>query len=371
MKQILIFLSLLSIISCQKKQEKYIISGQISNIPNETIIDLSIEYNDFHNRIKSDTIFNGFFEFSDTLIQKPTKMNLRIRDFENFNGSCELWVDYEPIKISGNSKYLSSWLVESNISEQKSLNRINSKTRHLSAQIDSLALLRSKNRENREYMKLIRAQMDSINQIRYLTELELIEENPNSYSAVEKLYNIIDNNENFSKDKVNLIYKNLDSIYKNTLYGEGISSILTKKETPTVGDMAVEFKAFDIEGKMAKLSDYKGKYILLDFWATHCAPCIQAIPELKQLNTKYKNDLIIIGLNIDTTRDLWIEGMKRDNVPWLNLTDGKGSISGIGFEYGIYGYPTYFLINPEGKIVEHWSGYYAGKFENKISQYLN
>lgn len=370
MKKILFILLLLSMISCQKKQEKYVISGQLNNIPDETIIDLYIEYDELSSRIKSDTIFDGHFEFSDTLSERPTKMNLMIRDREKFWGSCEIWVDYNNILIKGENNYLSSWIVESEVPEQKSLNKLNHKTKHIAGQLDSLALLRSKNRENREFIKLIRSQMDSINQIIQLTEIKLIEQNPNSFSAVKKLYYLLKSNKNIPKDKVDSIYKNLDPIYKKTLYAEGISAILNKPTPPKVGDKIFDFEAFDITGKTFKLSDFNGKVILLDFWTTYCFPCIESIPELKELNDKYQKDLTIIGFNLDTKKELWEEGLKRDNVPWLNLSDGKGTFTGVGVKYGIFAYPTYFFISREGIILGRFEGFNKNKFDDILSNLI-
>ncbi|PKP35887.1 MAG: hypothetical protein CVU00_00140 [Bacteroidetes bacterium HGW-Bacteroidetes-17] len=370
MKKILFILLLISIISCQKKQEKYVISGQLRNIPNETIIDLYAENDGSASRIKTDTIFDGYFEFSDTLSQSPIKMYLMIRDYNNFRGTCDLWVDYQKIFVKGDNIFLSSWSVESETVEQKILNEITQNTKHLSRKIDSLALIRSKNRENKDIIKVVNFKIDSIYKIKNSIEFNAIEKKPNSFIAIEKLYYILASKNSIPKDRVSEVYKRFDSTYIHSLYAEGILSILNKQEPPQVGDQLTDFEGYDINGNRFKLSDFKGKYILIDFWATNCGPCIQSIPELKEIHSKYTDNLIIVGFNLDTKEEIWEEGLKRDDVPWVNISDSKGIIAGIGFKYGILGFPTYFLINPEGKIVEQWEGYFTGNFEKKISQYM-
>ncbi len=117
MKNILVVLIFLALMSCQN-EANFKINGTVSNIPDSTIIDLFVKYDNMGVRLKTDTIINGLFEFVDTLSSQPSKMNLRIRDYEKFSGSCDLWVDYENIEVTGVGKYLSGWTVKSNIEEQ-------------------------------------------------------------------------------------------------------------------------------------------------------------------------------------------------------------------------------------------------------------
>lgn len=204
MKKILFILFLISLISCQKKQEKYVILGQLRNIPNETIIDLYAENDGSASRIKTDTIFDGYFEFSDTLSQSPIKMYLMIRDYNNFRGTCDLWVDYQKIFVKGDNIFLSSWSVESETAEQKILNEITQNTKHLSRKIDSLALIRSKNRENKDIIKVVNFKIDSIYKIKNSIEFNAIEKKPNSFIAIEKLYYILASKNSIPKDRVSV-----------------------------------------------------------------------------------------------------------------------------------------------------------------------
>jgi peroxiredoxin len=163
----------------------------------------------------------------------------------------------------------------------------------------------------------------------------------------------------------------MDTIYANTLYGEGIKNSLKSTVPVNVGEKFTDLYVYDLKGKSHHVSDFNDKFILLDFWSMACYPCILAAPEMREVTEKYRHELNIIGINLDTRKNLWEEATKRDSITWINLSDGKGVFGGAYHTYGINGFPTYILINPQGIIVERWMGYETGIFKNKLSKYLN
>jgi peroxiredoxin len=117
---------------------------------------------------------------------------------------------------------------------------------------------------------------------------------------------------------------------------------------------APEFRGVTIEGDAVKLSDFRGKYVLLDFWATGCGPCIENLPELKKVYSEFAGDSFeIIGIAEDDPA--WLSQFVTDNgIGWSQITqnrqvDGQGTIIK---DYGVTGIPTYFLIDPAGKVVD-------------------
>ena len=372
MKQFLSVLFMLSVlVSCQEKRDNYRIIGELKNIPDSSVIDLYIEYEDIASRIDSDTILNGFFEFSGILEKRPAKMMLRMHDWENYAGGCDLWVDYEKIMVTGESRYLSSWDVSSNVKEQKCLNRLTSKTKEFNIHNDSLSLLMMKNRQDRERYLQLRKQADSLRKISLGIEFNMVEKSPNSHSALEILYKTVKFDTTIARERIKKVYEALKPTFKNTLYGEGIKAGLQERDIPEPGDKMIDFTAHDTAGVEYSLSDFKGKYILLDFWSFGCGPCIMSIPEMKELNTQYKDALTIVGINMAANEKQWRKASKRDSIPWTNLSDGKGTIAGLSSVYGIEGVPTYILINSEGVIVEKWMGYWKGVFETKLTNYID
>lgn len=368
MKKILILLAVIVLVSC-KKMDHYEITGNVQNVPDKTIISLFQMYDNVGTVVATDTIFNGRFSFIGTISDKPTRMNLLIQDRNNFSGSCQFWADYTKIRISGSGNFLSTWDVSSDISEQKILNLFNKQTKIQKRMIDSLSLVRMADLRNRELQTSILNEIDSLTKIVLRIEFEVLKNNISSLTSLGKLYEIAAFS-TVDKEAIRNVFNEMDEKYKKTLIGEGILTKLDQPVPPVTGDKFIDLNLHDLNGKQFKLSEFSGKYILLDFWSLGCYPCILAAPEIREINETYKNDLIIVGLNLDTNHKLWEEATKRDSVTWINLTDGKGTYAGAYSLYGIMGMPTYILINPEDRIIDRWTGFGNGIFKEKLARYI-
>jgi thiol-disulfide isomerase/thioredoxin len=107
-------------------------------------------------------------------------------------------------------------------------------------------------------------------------------------------------------------------------------------------------------GRKFKLSDYRGKYVLLDFWATWCGPCLGEIPYLKKAHEEFKDrsDFVMISLSIDQTVNAPREFLKKNDLPWVQGYAGNESGTNVSGQYGVEGIPALFLVSPEGKLIE-------------------
>jgi thiol-disulfide isomerase/thioredoxin len=369
-KHFLIILILFVLVSCTKQRETYLIKGKIKNIPDSTVVELYEYHDDYGKLIGTDTIINGNFEFEGVAKKIPSKMDISFSDWENYYGSCKFWVDNEVIQILGKNKYPSSWIVKSNNKEQIAFESIRQSTKELMIIGDSLRLLRKQNRENKDLSNRIKKSIDSIGQIRLKLEFDLIVENPNSLSAVEMLYRTAKLDPSVDKKRVKQAYNKLNETYKNSLFGQGIKETFKENEIPEIGDKMINFVAHDTAGINYSLTDFQGKYILLDFWHLGCGPCNAAISETIELHKNNREILIIVGINLISDEKLWIEKSRSEGIPWVNLSDGKGTYAGLSSVYGILALPTYFLINPDGVIIEKWLGYHEGIFEEKLTKHI-
>jgi peroxiredoxin len=295
-------------------------------------------------------------------------MSLVMRDRKQFSGSCDIWAGKSDIKVSGTRKYLSEWTASSNLKEQIAQNLLLNRTKDLRLKRDSLQLILSSAPQNR--LK-VRNEIDSITGIISRKELTYLETHYNSLPAVIALYRMSQFSDSVKLITVKEIINKMDTMYANTLYGEGIKNSLKSAVPVNVGDKYTDLNVYDLKGQNHRVSDFNDRFILLDFWSMACYPCILAAPEMREITKKYKNELNIIGINLDTRKNLWEEATKRDSITWINLSDGKGVFGGAYHTYGINGFPTYILIDPQGIIVERWMGYETGIFNNKLSKYLN
>ena len=123
------------------------------------------------------------------------------------------------------------------------------------------------------------------------------------------------------------------------------------KSQITEGSVAPDFSLVAIDGKEVKLSDYKGKYVVLDFWGSWCGWCIKGMPEMKRMYEKYNDKLEIIGIACGDKDNVWRASVENLALPWVNVRDNeRGSENSVAGIYEIKGFPTKLIIDPKGKI---------------------
>ena len=157
---------------------------------------------------------------------------------------------------------------------------------------------------------------------------------------------------NIRADTMDIIMNSFEAPIKKTIYYKHLHKLFNTLKRVAVSQPAPVFEIPDTEGNMVSLNDFKGKYVLIDFWASWCAPCRESNPELvKVYDTFNKRNFTIIGISIDKNRERWLNAIESDNLPWTNLSNLNGwdEVSTI---YGVKAVPQNFLINPNGVIID-------------------
>jgi thiol-disulfide isomerase/thioredoxin len=180
----------------------------------------------------------------------------------------------------------------------------------------------------------------------------------NTYEGLHELFYL---KNKFPKDSLQQLYTSLTPEFKRSQFAQRIATYLKVGNILKKGDNSVDFEALDKNGQKHRLTDFKGKYVLLDFSTTYCGPCIQSLTDLHLMAKQYKDELAIVTFSGDGGKDTWLKGLNRDQPAWLSLWDGKGPYGETILKYGVTGYPTFVLIGPEGKIISKWSGYGKNK----------
>lgn len=119
-----------------------------------------------------------------------------------------------------------------------------------------------------------------------------------------------------------------------------------------IGQPAPEFEGYTPNNKTVKLSDYKGKYTLIDFWASWCVPCRKENPNLVRIYNTYKDKgFTILGVSLDNNPGSWMRAIEDDQLPWTNISDLKAWTSNLIIDYRIKAIPSSVLVDPKGIII--------------------
>lgn len=176
---------------------------------------------------------------------------------------------------------------------------------------------------------------------------------PNSYISLG-VFKEIELAYNFNPDTATARFARMPASLRNSYYGKQLSAIIETGKKTDVGRMAIDFTQKDSTGKAVKLSDFRGQYVLLDFWASWCKPCRAENPNMLAAYNKFKSkNFTILGVSLDEQdgRRAWLHAVKQDGMPWTQISDLEGFKSKAAVTYGVQAIPTNFLIDPSGKII--------------------
>jgi peroxiredoxin len=190
---------------------------------------------------------------------------------------------------------------------------------------------------------------------------------PKSYVVLNELLNLTQEN---TLDEARKIYAGLDESLKKTKKAAEVLERIANLSKVQIGQPALEFTQHDISKKPVSLSAYRGKYVLLEFWASWCGPCRMENPNLRKEYLAYKDKgFDILGVSLDDDGDKWKKALIKDALPWTQVSDLKGWRNSAAVQYGVRAIPANFLIDPQGKIVAR--DLRGEKLQQKLAELFN
>ena len=392
MKKIIALLLLAAILpSCKQDIQGYVIKGNVKGVEDGVVLML---YGD-RGLIAEDTVVAGKFEFRDTSQRETVKLKITSEDegFPNIFYSLVVYAgDNTTVNVTGDNKLIMTWKVASSLREQDEQNRyiagsrdnldkfqlFGVEQRKLSSEFANSSSSEEVDEVMRKY-RALKAPSDSVyNYIAY-ENYKILDESPVTVVWMDQLYDLARNMEfckidKVSREQIEELYQRITPEQLLTKEGQLVTSTLHPPEpvestipVSTVGDPMPDTDFVDLDGNTHRLADYKGKYILLDFWYRGCAPCLASMPEAKKIADEYKDRLVVVGINIED-EGTWRKASREHDIPGVNLQEKERS-GDIFARYGGSAYPYYVMISPEGIILGTQLGYgqgilkkFAGKF---------
>lgn len=150
------------------------------------------------------------------------------------------------------------------------------------------------------------------------------------------------------------LFNSLADNIKTTESGKKFFEKIVESKITAVGTMAMNFTQNDTAGKPVSLSDFRGKYVLLDFWASWCGPCRAENPNVVKAFNQYKEkNFTVLGVSLDQpdAKEKWLQAIYKDGLTWTQVSDLKFWNNAVAKQYRIHSIPQNFLIDPSGKII--------------------
>ncbi len=352
MKNYIKCLLLFLLISCSQEGEKYKISIDLTGFENEVTLVLN----------KADTIkmTNELVHFSVSKIKEPKKYSIQI-----FKDSIKkpltvisFWYENVDVLIKGIWSPQKKHLIENVFVGGKLQSVENSFTAIFEKYGKITDQLFASKRPRKEIGKVFEGIKKSIKK----DFVNLSFKKPNNIISLSK---IVTYSSEISKDSILLYYNSLSNELKKNKKGVLLKKLSSTKKLQ-IGGTIENFTAFDTKGNKMSLFDYKGKIILLDFWASWCKPCHQQNKdEFVGLYKKYKEKgLVIISYSLDkeNKEKAWKLATKKDSITWVSISNLRGwENDPLAFQYSVKAVPNSFLINREGVIVNSFLDYKKGQ----------
>lgn len=347
-KLYLLFFLAIAAFSCNIMNNKLIIEGELTGLQAGDSLFFSYRNNNFE--IKTDTCVaqKGHFHFEKNW-DEPTIYTLKSKK----SGTSLVIVAEKKaaiyIKGALNNLQKASIYTYKQQKEQQDWDMISAATQEQIYEMQVKVDAAGRNGDMEEQKKCLAEYENMLKkQKKQIIEFALL--HPNSIVSASLVARYLDKEEDLKS--LEKLYSNFSYGVQGGKYGKQIERVIASLKRTAIGEEAPLFSLKDSANKEIKLENFRGKYVLLDFWASWCVPCRQESPFLLALYEKYQaKNFEIIGISLDKNRKDWINVIQKDKMKWIQLADFKAVESEVVKKYEVKDIPQNFLIDEKGKII--------------------
>jgi len=225
-------------------------------------------------------------------------------------------------------------------------------------------------KDNQDFKDGLQARYNKIVETKHTLQQQFIRQHPDSYISLLTLME--ESGNDIDVASVEPVYKSLSASVRNTAAGIQFAKSIDAARATSVGTMAPVFTQNDVNDKPVSLAAFRGKYVLVDFWASWCGPCRGENPNVVKAYNQYKSkNFTILGVSLDRPgkKDDWLAAIKADGLEWTQVSDLKFWDNEVAKLYGIRSIPQNYLLDPTGKIIG--KNLRGDELEKKLATLLN
>jgi thiol-disulfide isomerase/thioredoxin len=334
----------------QCKPREGLLIASLQNIPEWTV--LNIIDIDSGKTISRIPVFDNKFEFKYNF-PTPRKIAIQEDNPKYPKYTLLIWLENSKVKVSGNYDYFVNAKVEGSASNEL-YQQFELLIRKFGNKLSDLTM--AKRIANKQNVKdSISKEIDLVTTQYRNEKTKLYSENIESEVTLFNLaYEVADYNSVLNKMDISHLYTILPEKFKLSSKGLMLEKYISLPEIPEVGEKFIDIVQFTPEGNSESISKNLGKYTIIEFWSSTCGPCRAEHPLMRKLyNLYHDKGLNIIGISGDGRKEDWIGAIKKDSIPWLNLSDLKGWNNEAFMIYGIKGIPQMLILDEKGIIVDN------------------